>query len=128
MAKKKVARKKRAEGSPTNASVIREVHEANKSLGPTDVARAAAEKLGVKFSPSLVNQASGIINKKGGKKKGGKKNGRKAVAKTTAPSSGSLAHDLMEAAKEVEVAIQHFTEQAASAIGAKIRQMITPKN
>lgn len=124
MAKKKVVRKKKAAGSPTKASVIREVHEANKSLGPSDVARAAAEKLGVKFSPGLVSQASSIMTKKGGKKKGSKK---KPVAKTTAPASGSLAHDLMEAAKEVEVAIQHFTEQAAAAIGAKIREMITPK-
>jgi hypothetical protein len=50
-----------------------------------------------------------------------------AAAKTATPSSGSLAHDLMEAAKEVEVAIQDFTEKASEAISAKIRQMITPK-
>lgn len=123
MAKKKAAGRKRADGSPTNASVIRDIHTANKKLGPTDVARAAAEKLGIAFSQSLVSQASGIINK-GGKKKGRKK---KAGATAVAPSSGSLAHDLMEAAKEVEVAIQKFTEQAASAIGAKIRQMIATK-
>jgi hypothetical protein len=125
MAKKKVVRKKKTEGSPSKASVIREVHAGDKSLGPTDVARAAAAKLGVPFSQGLVSQASSIINGKGGKKKGRKK---KAVAKKTAtPSSGSLAHDLMDAAKEVETAIQHFTEKASEAISAKIRQMITPK-
>jgi hypothetical protein len=124
MAKKKVVRRrKRADGAPTKASVIREVHEADKSLGPSAVARAAAEKLGIKVSPTLVSQASSIMKKKGGKKKGPKK---KAVAKTTAPASGSLAHDLMEAAKGVEVAIQHFAEQASAAISAKIRQMIMP--
>jgi len=123
MAKKKVVRKKKAAGSPSKASVIREVHAADKSLGPTDVAKAAAAKLGIKVTPTLVSQASSIINKKAGKKKGRKN----AIAKTTAPASGSLAHDLMEAAKGVEAAIQHFTEQASEAIGAKIRQMVTPK-
>jgi hypothetical protein len=124
MAKKVVRRKKRAEGAPTKASVIREIHEADKSLGPSAVARAAAEKLGIKVSPTLVSQASSIMNKKGGMKKRGRK--KKATARATTPSSGSLAHDLMEAAKGVEVAIQHFAEQASAAISAKIRQMILP--
>jgi hypothetical protein len=72
MAKKKIARRRRADGAPTKASVIREIHNADKSLGPTAVAKAAAEKCGIKLTPTLVSQAWSIL-KQSGNKKGRKK-------------------------------------------------------
>jgi hypothetical protein len=74
---KKVAHRKKADGTPTKASVIRDVYKADKSLGPTAVAKAAAKKLGIEVTPTLVSQASSILKLIGTKK--GNKRGRPKV-------------------------------------------------
>jgi hypothetical protein len=84
MAKRKMMKGRRSrEGGVTKASVIREVFGEDSSLGPTAVAEAVAQKLGIASSPTLVSQCSSLINKiksGGDKKKRGKKPGRKPAA------------------------------------------------
>lgn len=83
-----MAKKASTKKGPSKSQTIRDVAAKMPGAGPTEVAKAAAEKLGIKLTPSLVSQASTVMKGKGGKKKG--KPGRKAAAATNGKANGHL--------------------------------------
>lgn len=55
--------KKTAKKPIKKADIIRDVIKGDSSMGPTAVARKAAARLGIEFTPTLVSQASSILKK-----------------------------------------------------------------